>query len=87
MDLIVPNYGDRNSKRLPNYHRLDLSLKLIPKKEKNYEREWVFGIYNIYNRDNANSLFFRENPDTLKNEAIQLSIFGVVPSITYNFKF
>ena len=87
MDLIVPNYGDRNSKRLPNYHRLDLSIKLIPKKEKKYKREWVFGIYNIYNRDNANSLFFRENPDTLKNEAIQLSIFGIVPSITYNFKF
>ena len=87
MDLIVPNYGDRNSKRLPNYHRLDLSIKLIPKKEKKYKREWVFGVYNIYNRDNANSLFFRENPDTLKNEAIQLSIFGIVPSITYNFKF
>ena len=87
MDLIVPNYGNRNSKRLPNYHRLDLSIKLIPKKEKKYKREWVFGIYNIYNRDNANSLFFRENPDTLKNEAIQLSIFGIVPSVTYNFKF
>ena len=87
MDLIVPNYGYRNSKRLPNYHRLDLSIKLIPKKEKKYKREWVFGVYNIYNRDNANSLFFRENPDTLKNEAIQLSIFGIVPSITYNFKF
>ena len=87
MDLIVPNYGDRNSKRLPNYHRLDLSIKLIPKKEKKYKREWVFGVYNIYNRDNANSLFFRENPDTLKNEAIQLSIFGIVPSVTYNFKF
>ena len=87
MDLIVPNYGNRNSKRLPNYHRLDLSIKLIPKKEKKYKREWIFGIYNIYNRDNANSLFFRENPDTLKNEAIQLSIFGIVPSVTYNFKF
>ena len=87
MDLIVPNYGNRNSKRLPNYHRLDLSIKLIPKKEKKYKREWVLGIYNIYNRDNANSLFFRENPDTLKNEAIQLSIFGIVPSVTYNFKF
>ena len=77
MDLIVPNYGDRNSKRLPNYHRLDLSLKLIPKKEKNYEREWVFGIYNIYNRDNANSLFFRENPDTLKMKLSNSQFLGL----------
>jgi len=47
----------------------------------------IFGFYNIYNRDNANSIFFRENSETLKNEAVQLSIFGIVPSITYNFKF
>ena len=46
-----------------------------------------FLAFNIYNRDNANSIFFRENSETLKNEAIQLSIFGIVPSVTYNFNF
>ena len=87
LDLVVPNYGERNSRRLPNYHRLDISLTLKSQKEKKYDSEWVFGIYNLYNRDNANSIFFRENSETLKNEAVQISIFGIVPSITYNFKF
>jgi len=89
MDLVVPNYGSRNSNRLPNYHRLDLSLTLNPKKniERNFKSEWVFGIYNIYNRDNANSITFKQNENTLENEAVQLSIFGIVPSVTYNFKF
>ena len=89
MDLVVPNYGSRNSNRLPNYHRLDLSLTLNPKKniERNFKSEWVFGIYNIYNRDNANSITFKQNEKTLENEAVQLSIFGIVPSVTYNFKF
>ena len=89
MNLSIPNYGNRNTYRLPNYHRLDFSLSLIPKKNdiKKAKREWVFGIYNIYNRDNATSILFRENTETLKNEAVQISIFGIVPSITYNFKF
>jgi len=87
MDLNIPNYGIRNSERLPNYHRLDLSVSLKPIKRKKYKSEWIFGLYNVYNRDNANSIFFRENSETLKNEAIQLSIFGIVPSVTYNFNF
>ena len=89
MNLTIPNYGERNSNRLPNYHRLDISLTLIPNKNKkrDYKSEWVFGFYNIYNRDNANSITFQQNEKTLKNEAIQLSIFGIVPSISYNFKF
>ena len=89
MNLSIPNYGNRNTYRLTNYHRLDFSLSLIPKKNdiKKVKREWVFGIYNIYNRNNATSILFRENTETLKNEAVQISIFGIVPSITYNFKF
>ena len=78
MDLNIPNYNVRNSERLPNYHRLDISVSLKPTKTKSYNSEWIFGFYNIYNRDNANSIFFRENSETLKNEAIQLSIFGIV---------
>ena len=89
MDLVIPNYGARNSNRLPNYHRLDISLTLNPNKNKrrDYKSEWIFGFYNIYDRDNANSISFRQNDKTLKNEAVQISIFGIVPSVTYNFKF
>lgn len=89
MNLSVPNYGLRNTNRLPNYHRLDLSLSLLPKKNinKRVNSEWVFGIYNLYDRDNASSILFRKNNESLKNEAVQISIFGIVPSISYNFKF
>ena len=88
MNLNVPNYGKRNSQRLPNYHRMDINLTLTPeKKNKKIEGSWVFGIYNLYDRDNASSIIFRRNNETLKNEAVQISIFGIVPSVTYNFKF
>ena len=88
MNLNVPNYGKRNSQRLPNYHRMDINLTLTPEnKNKKIESSWVFGIYNLYDRDNASSIIFRRNNETLKNEAVQISIFGIVPSVTYNFKF
>ena len=66
----------------------DVNLTLTPeKKNKKIESSWVFGIYNLYDRDNASSIIFRRNNETLKNEAVQISIFGIVPSVTYNFKF
>ncbi|MDA9067538.1 TonB-dependent receptor [Flavobacteriaceae bacterium] len=89
--LNVPIYNDnqRNSDRLPTYHRLDLSAILTPIKNNNrdLQGEWVFGIYNIYNRKNAASIAFSRNTETSTNEAIKTSIFGIVPSVTYNFKF
>lgn len=87
--LVVPVFGQRNSSRLPAYHRLDISATLTPKKNKNrnWQGEWVFGIYNVYNRMNAASISFGQNEDTLENEAVKLSIFGIIPSVTYNFKF
>ena len=89
--LNVPIYNDnlRNADRLPTYHRLDLSATLTPTKNnnRNFQAEWVFGIYNIYNRKNAASIAFSRNTETSTNEAIKTSIFGIVPSITYNFKF
>ena len=87
--ITVPYYGLRNIERLPSYHRLDVSASLKPenKKNKKWETEWVFSIYNVYNRKNAASINFRKNEDTGVNEAIRTSIFGVVPSVSYNFKF
>lgn len=88
-DLSIPIYGDRNNQRLPSYNRLDISATLTPKKNKNrkLQAQWVFGIYNVYNRKNAASINFSRNEDTGNNEALRTSIFGIVPSVTYNFKF
>jgi hypothetical protein len=87
--LSVPYYGLRNKERLPDYHRLDISAILTPRKNKGrkVQSEWVFSIYNAYNRMNAASINFRENEDTGRNEAVRTAIFGIVPSVTYNFKF
>lgn len=89
--LSVPIYDDnrRNADRLPTYHRLDVSATLTPEKNKNrkWQGEWVFGIYNLYGRQNAASIGFGRNRETMRNEAVQTSIFGIVPSVTYNFKF
>lgn len=88
--LIIPIYdGLRNEQRLPNYNRIDLSATLTPTKNKNrkWQGEWVFSIYNLYNRKNAASIAFRQNDDSFKNEAVRTSIFGIVPAVTYNFKF
>jgi hypothetical protein len=89
--LNVPIFDDnrRNADRLPAYHRLDIAATLTPTTNNNrkWQAEWVFGLYNLYGRMNAASINFRQNRETFRNEAIQTSIFGLVPSVTYNFKF
>jgi hypothetical protein len=87
--VTIPSYTNRNEYRLAAYHRLDIAANYTPKpdKKKGLQSYWVFGIYNIYNRRNAASISFRENRDSGVNEAVRLSIFGIVPSVSYNFKF
>jgi len=87
--IVIPTYGPRNEQRLPSYHRLDLSATLTPSANegRSWQSEWIFSIYNAYNRRNAASINFRQNVETGNNEAIRTSIFGVIPAVTYNFKF
>ena len=89
LGITVPSYGLRNKNRLPAYHHLDIAATLTPKsnKDRQWKGEWVFSIYNLYNRKNAASINFRQNVDTGSNEAIKTSIFGIVPAVSYNFKF
>ncbi|HET8885969.1 MAG TPA: TonB-dependent receptor [Salinimicrobium sp.] len=87
--MVIPSFEERNSSRLQSFHHLDISATLTPSKnkERRWQGEWVFSIYNVYNRMNAASITFRENEDRTRNEAVRLSIFGIIPAITYNFKF
>jgi hypothetical protein len=89
LGITVPSYGLRNENRLPTYHHLDIAATLTPRKnnDRSWKAEWVFSIYNLYNRRNAASISFRENADTGNNEAVRTSIFGIVPAVSYNFKF
>ncbi len=85
---IVPVYSDRNSQRMPDYHRLDIGLTLKNKKKRKFESSWNFSIYNVYARQNAYTISFRSKENSpMETEAVQMSLFSIVPSITYNFKF
>jgi len=90
LDQTINDFDYRNNYSLPAFHHLDISATYTPNpdKKKGWQSEWVFSIYNIYNRKNAASISFRESEDYIgKTEAVKLSIFGIIPSVTYNFKF
>ncbi len=87
---ILPLYTGRNEYRLPDYHRLDLSVTFRDKKKpgKKWFSEWNISVYNAYARKNPWTLNFiqdENNPDVTYAEMTYL--FSIVPAITYNFKF
>lgn len=90
LGMVVPVYSDRNGARMPAYHRLDLSATLKPeqKKERKWQGEWVFSVYNAYNRHNAYSINFEtEDFDPNITYAVKTYLLPIVPSVTYNFSF
>lgn len=99
---VVNYYSERNGYRMPNYHRADLGLtwynekyKIVTdaetgeesKVEKRFQSNWNFSIYNLYARENAYSISFQENEDTGETQAVQIALFKIVPSISFNFTF
>ncbi len=93
---VVPIYGERNSNRLPVYHRLDLSAKLTPRKNENrrYKTAWLFSLYNAYYRINPVSINFalEENNFGVPVEPLNILaektyLLGIIPSVSYEFKF
>lgn len=81
-------YTERNGYRMPNYHRLDLAVTWNIKNTAKFESSLNLSIYNVYARENAYSITFRTNEnDPNKTEAVQTTLFKLVPAITYNFKF
>ncbi len=119
---FVTEYEDRNSFRMPAYHRMDLSATYTPNKDKHWERKkarvtkryerngrdastlavpkawakdygssWNVSVYNAYNRHNYYIMYYANEGSaydgTLKIKAKGVYLFGIVPSITWNFKF
>lgn len=100
---IINLYSARNGARMPNYHRMDIGLTLDGKnykmvtnpetgeKEKvqrKFQSSWNFSVYNVYARENAYSFTFRPKEDNpVQTEIVQLSLFKIIPSISYNFSF
>jgi hypothetical protein len=90
--VISQEYSKVNQYRLPSYHRLDLSATLTPKKniKRKIKTEWVFSVYNAYSRQNPYFTYFDQsgNPydGSFQIQAKQVSIFPIIPSVTWNFK-
>ena len=83
---IIPFYTERNGYRMPDYHRLDLGLTWYMKEREKFEHNMNFSIYNAYNRENAYAINFKVNPDNPdQTQAVQTTLFKIIPSITYNF--
>lgn len=87
---IIPIYSNRNAYRMPDYHRLDVSITLKGKEKvgKKWRGEWNLSVYNAYNRHNAWSINFtqdKQNPNITYAEKTYL--FAIIPALTYNFKF
>lgn len=88
---------ERNAYRLPAFHRLDLSVTLNPRKNatRRWKGQWVFSVYNVYNRKNPFTIYTRVRQDKDGNilgdgtekEARLIYLFPVLPSVTYNLKF
>jgi hypothetical protein len=93
IDNWIYYYAERNGYRAPDYHRLDVSavLKCGKRKEergkRRVESEWVFGIYNLYNRYNPFLINFEDSDNGARTKAKQYSLFGIVPSVASNIQF
>lgn len=88
---ITYEYGDRNSLRMNPYHRLDLSCTIKGKETKKFKSSWNFSIYNVYSRLNPYFLYIDSSGDpydgSLTVKAKQVSLFPILPSVTWNFNF
>ena len=83
---VVPYYTERNGYRMPDYHRADFGLTWYMKEKKKFTHNLNFSIYNFYNRENAYTITFQEDPDApSETQAVQTTLFKIIPSIAWNF--
>jgi len=83
-NITVANFSERNQYRIPDFHRLDISVTLGEghRKNRRWKGSWTFSVYNVYGRKNPYSVFYRHIMP------YKMSILGVpFPSLTYNFTF
>ena len=84
-------YGDRNSLRYPDYHRLDFGATYTPHPEKTgFRSSWTFSVYNTYNHYNPFFVYYDVQNSlaqgTSKATAYAVTLFPIIPAVTWNFK-
>lgn len=91
--VLTQDFSGINEYRLGSYHRMDLSATLTPQKNKKRKVQsyWVFSVYNVYDHLNPYFIYYDQKGDpysgNLQIEARQVSLFPVIPAVTWNFKF
>ena len=85
-DNWIYYYAERNGYRAPDYHRLDVSA-VWKKKYRRTTHEWAISIYNLYNHYNPYLINFDDSENGARTRAKQYSLFGIVPSVTFNVNF
>lgn len=91
--VLAQQFSSVNQYRLASYHRLDFTAIYTPKpfSTKKFKSSWVFSIYNVYSRMNPYFIYFDQSGSavdgTLHIQAKQVSLFPIIPSVTWNFKF
>lgn len=90
--VLTQEYSRINQYRMPAYHRADLAATYTPtpKKPRKIKSSWVFSVYNVYSRLNPYFIYYNQTGSaydgSLKVEARQVSLFPLLPSVTWNFK-
>lgn len=87
--LVFYGKTDRNAYRMPDYHRLDLGLTWFfnNNNDKRFKSDLNLSIYNAYSRHNAWIINFEKDKNTGETVAVKTYLFGIIPSLTYNFRF
>ena len=91
--VLTQEFSTINSYRVPAYHRMDVSAtwNRKPNSTKKLKGSWVFSIYNLYSHKNPYFIYFAQEGDPLQGtqtiKALQVSLFPILPSVTWNFKF
>jgi len=90
---LTQEYSSINAYRMKPYNRLDVAATYTPrhKKPRKYIDSWVFSIYNVYSRQNPYFYYFDQTGDptsgTLSVTAKQVSLFPIIPAVTWNVHF
>lgn len=84
---LLPVYAPLNSVKLADTHRLDLGIKFKNKPGRKFQYEWFAGVYNAYNRSNPVGINVEQDDQTGALKYTQPGLFGVIPFISYGFKF
>lgn len=82
----VNDYGKKNSFRMAPYHRLDFGIQ-FHKQYKKFEKIFEFSIYNVYSRQNPFFYYSEYSTSAKKNKLMQVSLFPILPSVSWTFKF